>query len=164
VNAASRSWRDANGDYVPQASELGPLNPSTFGQLITTTRYGADVLTENRPYSWQAAAAVQHELHAGVAVNVAYFRTWWNNFRVSAGRTETNNCFANGRPDLTPAGFVANTPRVDAYCNVTPPFSANTQLKLNGAYPLPLQMMVSAVYQNIPGIPVIGSTVFTSAD
>ena len=63
---------------------------------------------------------------------------------VSTGRTETNNCFANGRPDLTPAGFVANTPRVDAYCNVVPPFSANTQLKLNGAYPLPWDMMVSA--------------------
>ncbi|HEY7172444.1 MAG TPA: carboxypeptidase regulatory-like domain-containing protein [Vicinamibacterales bacterium] len=248
VNSATRSWRDANGDYVPQTSELGPLNPSTFGQLITTTRYGADVLTENRPYSWQASAAVQHELRAGIALNVAYFRTWWNNFRVTAnqavsaadydpycvtapldarlpggggyqvcglfdikpakfgqqnnlvtdtaqygertevyngvdltvnarlgrgafvsggvstGRTATNNCFANARPDLTPAAFVANTPRIDAYCHVSPPFSANTQLKLNGAYPLPYDMLVSAVYQNIPGIPVTASTVFTTAD
>jgi hypothetical protein len=56
VNTATRSWRD-NGDYIPQVSELGPLNPSTFGQLVTTTRYADDVLRENRPFSWQTAVA-----------------------------------------------------------------------------------------------------------
>ena len=82
VNNATRSWRD-NGDFIPQLNELGPLNPSTFGQVITTTRYGDDVLLENRPFSWQTSAAIQHELYPGVALNVGYFRTTWNNFRAT---------------------------------------------------------------------------------
>jgi hypothetical protein len=248
VNNATRSWRDSNGDYVPQASELGPLNPSTFGQLLTTTRYGEDVLLRNRPYSWQTSAALQHELRPGVALNVAYFQTSWNNFRVtdnlnlgagdfdpycitapsdarlpggggyqvcglyditpakfgsqnnlvtdtkpfgdrteiyngvdltiqarlkagafvgggvSTGRTSTNNCFANDRPDLTPAGFIANTSRSAPFCNVVPPWSANTQVKLNGAYPLPWAMAVSGVLQSLPGIPITASYVASAAD
>ena len=50
---------------------------------MTTTRYASDVLRENRPFSWQTSAALQHELRPGVALNVAYFRTSWNNFRVT---------------------------------------------------------------------------------
>ena len=237
VNNASRSWRDANGDFIPQVSELGPLNPSTFGQLITTTRYADDVLLENRPFSWQTSAAVQHELRPGVALNVAYFRTTWNNFRatdnlnvtpadydsycitapvdprlpsgggyqvcglyditptkfgstnnlvtdskkfgnrteiyngvdvtlqarlkggafvgggLSSGKTTTDSCFAIDSPQATRPG----------YCDVNPPWSANTQVKLNGAYPLPFDTMVSAVFQNLPGIPITSSYVVSSA-
>jgi len=64
-------------------ARLGPLSPSTFGQLITTTHYADDVLLRNRPYSWQVSAAVQHELRPGVALNVGYFRTSWKNFRAT---------------------------------------------------------------------------------
>jgi hypothetical protein len=82
VTSASRAWTDTNLDYVPQASELGPLSPSTFGTLVKTTTYSEDVLTGSRPYSWQASLQLQHELRPGVAFNVGYFRTWYGNFRV----------------------------------------------------------------------------------
>jgi hypothetical protein len=195
------------------------------------------VLLENRPFSWQTSAAIQHELQPGVALNVAYFRTTWNNFRatdnlnvtpsdfdhycitapvdarlpggggypvcglydvtpgkfgstsnlvtsaenfgkrteiyngvdvtiqarlgggafvgggLSTGRTATDSCFAIDSPQATRPG----------YCDVNPPWSANTQIKLNGAYPLPFDTMVSAVFQNIPGIPVTASYVVSSA-
>jgi hypothetical protein len=85
VNSATRTWNDANGDYVPQDNELGPLSPTNFGQLGIVTRYAEDVLTGwgNRPMEWQGSASVQHELRPGVALNVGYFRTWYTNFTVT---------------------------------------------------------------------------------
>ena len=83
VTSASRAWTDSNGDYIPQATELGPLAPTTFGTLVKTTTYSDEVLTGNRPYSWQGSLQLQHELRSGIAVNVGYFRTWYGNFRVT---------------------------------------------------------------------------------
>jgi hypothetical protein len=243
VNNATRSWRD-NGDFIPQLNELGPLNPSTFGQVITTTRYADDVLLENRPFSWQTSAAIQHELYPGVALNVGYFRTTWNNFRatdnlmvapsdfdpycvtapvdsrlpggggyqvcglydvtpskfgltnnlvtnsgrfgertesfngvdvtiqarlkggafvgggLSTGKTTTESCFAIDSPQGNAAFMYGTRP---GYCDVNPPWSANTQIKFNGAYPLPYDTMVSAVFQSLPGIPITASYVVSSA-
>jgi hypothetical protein len=91
VNNATRAWNDLNGDYVPQESELGPLSPANFGQQRITTRFAKDV-TEgfgNRAYNWQTSAAIQHELRPGVAVNVAYFRTWHGNFLVTDNQATT---------------------------------------------------------------------------
>lgn len=236
VNQATRAWRD-NGDYIPQANELGPLNPSTFGQLLTTTRYADDVLREKRPFSWQGSVAVQHELHPGVALNVGYFRTSWANFRATdnllvgpqdfdeycitapadprlpngggndicglydvkpakfgqqnnlvtqAGNFGKRTEIFNGvdltlQARLKPGAFIGgglstgqtvteNCALIDSpqnsrpgYCDVRPPWSANTQLKLNGAYPLPGDVIVSGVFQSLPGIPVASSYVVTSA-
>ena len=75
---ATRSWAD-NGDYIPQESELGPLSNANFGTLVTTTTYSPDLLTGNRPYSWQGSLQVQQELGRGLALNVGYFRTWYGN-------------------------------------------------------------------------------------
>jgi len=82
---ATRAWTDANGDYVPQESELGPLSDSAFGQTRQpTTRYADDVVRgfNVRPYNWQTSFQVQHELKPGLAVNLGYFRTWYGNFTV----------------------------------------------------------------------------------
>ncbi len=91
VNSATRAWNDLNGDYVPQANELGPLSPANFGQSRITTRFAEDVTQGfgNRGYNWQASAAIQHELRPGIALNVAYFRTWYGNFLVSDNQATT---------------------------------------------------------------------------
>src|SRR5678816_652801 len=86
VLSATRTWNDANGDYVPQDSELGPLSDTAFGQVRqATTRYADDVVRgfNVRPYNWQTSFQVQHELRPGLAVNVGYFRTWYGNFTVT---------------------------------------------------------------------------------
>ena len=45
VLSATRTWTDANGDYIPQESELGPLSDTAFGQVRqATTRYADDVV------------------------------------------------------------------------------------------------------------------------
>ncbi len=250
VNSATRAWSDANGDFIPQENELGPLSPAAFGTVRSVTTYAQD-LTQGfakRDYNWQLSTSVQHELLPHVAVNGGYFRTSWQNFTatdnlaltpadydpycitvprdsrlpggggnqicglydvkptrfglqnnlvdqasnfgrqtevfngvdatvrvrftgsaflqggLSSGRTATNVCYANGRPDVTPAGFVTNTPRTDAFCNVVPPFSANTQLKLNGSYTFPWDLQASAAFQNLPGSAIVASYVASNAD
>ena len=58
---------------------------------------------------------------------------------VDTGRTVTDNC------------FVVDSPQQKLNCHVAAPFSGNTQVKLNGSYPLPRQFFVSALYQNLSG-------------
>ena len=51
--------------------------------------------------------------------------------------------------------FVIDNPMQarDGYCNVRQPWGAGTQLKLNGAIPLPWDTQFSFVFQNIAGVP-----------
>jgi hypothetical protein len=90
-NSATRNWTDANGDWVPQENELGPLSNSRFGQNVNTTSYADDVMRGwgVRDYNWQFGAQVQHQLLERMAVNVGYFRTWFGNFQTTDNRLVT---------------------------------------------------------------------------
>ena len=85
VISSTRTWTDANGDYVPQEAELGPSSAADFGRPRVVTRYADDVLHgwSAGPFSWQGSVSLQHELTPGLAVNAAYFRTWYGNFLVT---------------------------------------------------------------------------------
>jgi hypothetical protein len=86
VTNATRVWTDANGDYVPQENELGPLSNPNFGRSVApTTVFSDEVLRGwgNRGYNWQAAISVQHELATGLGLSVGYYRTWFGNFPVT---------------------------------------------------------------------------------
>ena len=82
VQSATRTWTDRNGDFVPQATELGALNPTNFGTTVVSSRYADDVLT-TRMSNWELAAQVQHEIYPRMSVNVGYFRRWYDNLRVT---------------------------------------------------------------------------------
>lgn len=107
VLAATRTWSDANANFVPDCdltnnlanAECGALNDRAFGTVRTVRRYDPE-LTNGfgvRDYTWQASASMQHELRPGLGLNVAYFRTWFGNF------TTTDNLA------VTPADY-------DPYC------------------------------------------------
>ncbi len=85
VTSATRTWRDANGDYVPQEQELGPLSDTNFGTLVRGTQYadGAVRGWGTRFYNWQGSVAVQHELRSRLWVEVGYFRRSYGNFLVT---------------------------------------------------------------------------------
>jgi hypothetical protein len=91
---------------------------------------------------------------------------------LNLGRTETNACdVVTNNPQMTflnnatNAGSTAATaPRSTAYCDVVPPWSADTQVKFSGTIPLPYQFQAALTYQNLPGIPYYGSFVFRNAD
>jgi len=85
ILTSTRTWADANGDYIPQAAELGPHSATNFGQLGAATTYD-DEITEGwgvRDYSWQGSVSLQHEVMRNLSVNVGYFRTWYGNFLVT---------------------------------------------------------------------------------
>ena len=68
---------------------------------------------------------------------------------LSTGHTATSNC------------AVIDSPQQALFCNVQPPFQP--RVKLNGVYPLPWDMQVSAVFQSNPGVPISASYVATNA-
>jgi hypothetical protein len=87
---------------------------------------------------------------------------------VNVGRTETNSCnTVLSNPQMVsflgPASGTA-APRTTAYCDVVPPWTADTQLKVSGTIPLPYQFYAGVTYQNLPGIPWYAVNVFRNAD
>jgi hypothetical protein len=125
VNNVTRTWQDANGDFIPNCDltnpaangECGAISNNFFGQINPKANvYAPDVLTGfgNRPYSWQAAVSMQHQLASNVSLNAGYYRTWYGNFYT------TNNV------SETPANF-------DSYCLTAP---ANPGLPGGGGYPI----------------------------
>ncbi|MBI4485460.1 MAG: TonB-dependent receptor [Acidobacteria bacterium] len=48
-------------------------------------------------------------------------------------------------------------------CKVTPPWSADTQVKFLFVYPLPWDLQFSAIYQNFPGVPVTATWAVNNA-
>jgi hypothetical protein len=96
VTSATRTWNDANGDYVPQDTELGPLSDSRFGTVVAGTQYADEVLRGwgNREYSWQGNVFVQQELWPGISLNAGYFRTWYGNFTVTDNLAVTPGDFS----------------------------------------------------------------------
>ena len=76
VNNATRPWGDANGDGIPQLSELGALSNNAFGQVNIATRYDPETYSgfDNRRNNWEVSTTVSHELMSRVAAEVSYFR------------------------------------------------------------------------------------------
>lgn len=122
TNTLSRTWGDANGDFVVQGDpfnpaangELGPSPNVNFGRPGATLRFDPDWATGYgvRPFNWEGSVSVQHELSPGVAVNAAYFRRVFGNFIV------------NDNALVGPGDY-------DPYCITAP---ADARLPGNGGY------------------------------
>jgi hypothetical protein len=96
VLSTTRSWNDANRDYVPQCDltspvangECGAMASSTFGQATASQNYDPDTLEGwgKRGFNWEFTAGVQRELIPRVSVDVSYFRRWFGNFILTDNR------------------------------------------------------------------------------
>jgi hypothetical protein len=233
VNSATRTWNDANHDYIPQESELGPA-PATFGKNVVTNIWDPDLLSGwgKRGFDWEVSTSLQHELAEGLGLNVAYFRRWFGNFRytrllfvtpadfdpycitapkdprlpdgggnqicglydikpaafpltqslttLATGQSEVYNGFdvnlnarfgkggrlsagvGSGQTVTDNCAALVDSPQKQ-FCRATRPFSAQTQLKVNGIYPLPWDLQISGTLQNLPGLVFTGSYVATNA-
>ncbi len=86
TRTTTRTWNDANRNYVPECDlrnpiangECGPWSNLSFGQLVGS-RYADGLLSGwNRQYAnWQGSVSLQHELRPGFGVSAGYFRTWY---------------------------------------------------------------------------------------
>jgi hypothetical protein len=85
VSSANRPWTDANGDFIPQESELGPLSDAAFGQLRVRTRYTDDVREgfNIRQNNWAGSVGVQHEVRPGLGASASYFYRSYGNQQVT---------------------------------------------------------------------------------
>jgi len=93
VTQTTRSWTDANRDYVPDCNltnpgrngECGPLSNQNFGTTVSNVTFDEDMLTGfgKRTYNWEVSAGVQHELLPTVSADVTYFRRWYGNHVVT---------------------------------------------------------------------------------
>ncbi len=236
VITANRVWTDTNGDFVPQASELGPLSNAAFGTVVRTTNWSDAALTGwfSRPYNWTGSISVQQEVWPGLSVNVGYFRTWYGNFTVTDNLSVTPSDFdpysvtvpvdprlpggggnvLSGFYDVSVAKFgqinnlivpastfgnrtqvfngidatasfrrrgyaitgglstgatttdqcfVVDSPQQLYQCHQSPPWSAATQVKLQGVVPLPRDFQLAVNFQLLPSIPQLANLTVTSA-
>jgi hypothetical protein len=94
---------------------------------------------------------------------------------VSFGRLQTDNCYLNNRPDLGGVGTIINftsvappvtvtQPRTTSFCHISPPWSAGTQLKASGYFPLPWWgIEPSFSVQNLPGAQILANLAVPNA-
>jgi hypothetical protein len=84
---------------------------------------------------------------------------------VSTGQTVIDNCdIVKNNPQIEFTLDNVSAPRTDAFCHQVRPFSALTQIKLAGSYPLPWsRLQVSGTFQNLPGPSYGANQTYTSA-
>jgi hypothetical protein len=138
-----------------QICGLYDITPALFGQVN-------NLVTQASNYGKQT------DVYNGVDVTLSSRFGQGGQFSggLSVGRTVTDNCsIVMNNPQLTGSvgvngfsgsGAGVQAPRTTAYCHVTPPWSAATQVKFLVVYPLPMGFQTSATYQNIPGIQIVG--------
>lgn len=90
LNTEARTWNDANGDLIPQLSEIGPS--------LGTLERGANVRVDpdlERPNQWEYTVSLEHQLAENLGVTVSYY------YRRYSSLTSTLNV-ALGAADYLP--------------------------------------------------------------
>jgi hypothetical protein len=141
INSVTRTWGDANGNYVPDCDlynfdangECGPISNRNFGQINPSAqRYSDDLIRGfgTRDYLWDFSAEVQHQLTPRVSLNGGWDHNWTKQF----GDLLTVGGSAGGgwptgvthNQAVTPADF-------QTYCITAP---VNPRLPGGGGYPV----------------------------
>ena len=111
VHSTTRTWTDANGDFVPGCDltsplangECGALADPNFGKTALSTTYDPNAITGfgKRPFNWEFTTSVQQQILPRVSIDAGYYRRWYGNFGLTDNRALT-------RPDF------------DSYCITAP--------------------------------------------
>jgi hypothetical protein len=96
VNSTTRSWTDANRNFVPECNLIDPaangecaaMANRNFGTAVPGASYDPDLVSgwNKRGYNWEFSTGVQREITRGISVDVSYFRRWYGNFLVTDNR------------------------------------------------------------------------------
>ena len=156
VTAPTDSRLPGGGGY--QICDLYDVVRSKFG---LSTNVVSRAPTEN---------GNQTEVYNGfdVVLNVRLPRRINISGGLNTGRTVTDICglaLTNQQFTLTNAQYAntPSTPHTEEHCKIVPPWSASTQVKFSGAFPLPYDFQVATTFQNLPGIPYTANATFTNA-
>ena len=109
--STTRSWTDANGNFLPDCNLLNPaaqdLRPSggdqcgalanqSFGQVTNPPQIYDPGLLEGwgvRADDWQIGASIQQEIFPRVSAQVGYLRRWYGNFEITDNQLVTGADF-----------------------------------------------------------------------
>lgn len=93
VTNTTRTWTDANRNFVPdcdltapaQNGECGPMANTNFGTVTPGATFDPDLIGGfgHRPWNMEFAAGVQHEILPRMSIDLGWFRRIWGNFRVT---------------------------------------------------------------------------------
>jgi hypothetical protein len=103
ANSTTRSWSDANTNFIPDCNllspdangECGAVANRAFGSLTPEQNFDPEILSGwgKRSYDWELTAGVQREIVPRVSADVTYFRRWYGNFTVVDNRAVTASDF-----------------------------------------------------------------------
>jgi hypothetical protein len=105
----------------------------------------------------------------GININSRFGRGGLLAGGVASGQTVIDNCdIVTKHPEIvvpTSSIFTVASPAATGqFCHATQPWAGQTQVKLSGTYPLPWDTQLSAVFQNIPGFPLLATRPVTNAE
>jgi hypothetical protein len=160
ITAPNDSRLPGGGGY--KVCGLADIKPEKFGKIENVVRPTEEFGTDKRHNDF-ISAGLSARLPGGARVGGGF----------DTGRSVVNQCFTVDSPGMTSysislfgqTSFWGNT-TIDGkpICETVTPFSAQTQLKLNGSLPLPKGLVVSGIFQDMSGIPVFASSAVTSAE
>ena len=135
-----------------QLCGLYDVNPSKFGQVNNLVTHASNFGEFTNVFNG-----------VDVSVNARFARGAVLTGGVSTGSTVIDWCDLQHDPSLTIPDVSATTPHTSGFCHTSPPWSAGTQIKLAGSYPLPWAFQVSGTFQNLPGPTYGASQLYRSA-
>ena len=104
VSQVTRSWTDANSNFIPDCNILNPVQQDNrpgggdFCGTMSNTNFGTNVSNGvtvdpklasgwgKREFNWEASAGIQHQIAQGMSIEMSYFRRWYGNFQVTDDR------------------------------------------------------------------------------
>jgi hypothetical protein len=104
---------------------------------VSPARFGTGQIQVDRASKFGGKSRASNFVTIGVSTRFGGGRELGGSF--DTGRTVEDLC------------FVADTPQQLLNCHVVTPFSAQTQIKMHGSYPLAFGFIASAVLQNVSG-------------
>jgi hypothetical protein len=135
ITSVTRSWTDANGNYVPDCNlgnfskngECGPISNQFFGQNNpNAVQIDPNVLSGygKRDHNWDITGEVQHQLREGIGITGGYYFNNGGYFRYAFASPYSSKVRATDNTLVTPADY-------DSYCIKAP---SNPNLPNGGGY------------------------------
>jgi hypothetical protein len=147
VTAPSDPRLPGGGGY--QICGMSDIKPGKFGQVQQVVQPTSD-FGKNIRYNDFISVGLDARLAGGARLGGGF----------DTGRSVNDSCFVVDNPgfyNFTSFGALTYGPQTDTtingqrVCRIVTPFSAQTQLKLNGSLPLKAGFVVSGVYQDLSG-------------